>query len=85
MVSSFMMISSICSHFSHLRNSASGESADELSLNLLGGMLTLYLCARTFKYVSLQKKSLKLAANEVFQEHQASKLQRTSNLVINEQ
>ena len=85
MISSFMMNSSVCSHFLHLRNSASGESADELCLNLLGSMLTLFLHARTFKYVSLQKKSIKLAENEVFQEHQSSKLQRNSNVVINEQ
>ena len=80
-----MINSSICSRFSNLRSSANGESADELSLNLLGSMLTLYLYARTFKYVSFQKKSFKLAENKVFQEHQSSKLQRNSNIVINEQ
>ena len=81
MVSSFMMTSSICSHFSPLRNSPSRESADEHFLSLLGSMITLYL---TFKYVSLSKNP-SMAENEVFQEHQSRKLQRNSKLVINEQ
>ena len=68
-----------------IRNFASGESADELFLNLLGSLLALYLRARPFNYISLQKKFFKLPENEVFQEHQSSKLQRNSHLVVNEQ
>ena len=82
---SSMMNSSICSHFSHLWNSVKEESRDELSLNLLGRMLTLYLRARTLKHGFLQKEAFKLAESEVFQEHQSSKLQRNSNFVINKQ
>ena len=76
MVSSFMMNSSICSHFSPLRNSPSRESADEHFLSLLGSMITLYL---TFKYVSLSKnpsnwlemKSFKNINQESYKETQS--------------
>ena len=60
MVSSLMMDFSIQSHFITLQNYASQEPEDETALNLLEGMLTLYLRARIFKYVSLQKEAFKL-------------------------
>ena len=60
MVFSLMMDFSIRSHFATLRNSANEESEDEIASNLFGSMPTLYLRARTFNYVSLQKETFKL-------------------------
>ena len=48
-----MMDFSIQIHFTTLRNSSSEESEDEIALNLLESMLTLYL--RKIAYVSLLK------------------------------
>jgi hypothetical protein len=64
MVSTLMMDYSVLSHFKHLINSVSEESDEEISLNLLESMTTLYLRARTFKYVSLQKEAFKLEASK---------------------
>lgn len=64
MVSALVMDFGILSHFSALKNSASEESEEESSLNLLESMLTLYLRARTFKYVSLKKEKFKLDASK---------------------
>ena len=59
-----MMDFSILSLFSALRNSASEETEKEISLNLLQSMITLYLRARTFKYVSLKKEAFKLESSK---------------------
>ena len=64
MVSTLMMHFSILSLFSALRNSASEETEKEISLNLLQSMITLYLRARTFKYVSLKKEAFKLESSK---------------------
>lgn len=64
MVSALVVDFSILSHFSALKNSASQELEEESSLNLLESMLTLYLRARTFKYVSLRKEKFKLDASK---------------------
>ena len=60
MLCSLMIDFSIRSHFTTLRNSANEKSEDKIALNLFGSMPTLYLRARTFKYVSLQKETFKL-------------------------
>lgn len=64
MVSSLMTNSNVISHFTILKYSASEVVDDEISLNLLVGMLTLYLRARTFKYVSLKMESFKLESSK---------------------
>ena len=70
MVSSLMIYFIIRSHFTNLQNFANEESEDGIALNLLESMLTLYLPAITFKYVSLQKEAFKLETRT------SSKLQR---------
>ena len=70
MVSSLMIYFIIQSHFTNLQNFANEESEDEIALNLLESMLTLYLPAITFKYGSLQKEAFKLETRT------SSKLQR---------
>ena len=70
MVSSLMVYFIIRSHFTNLQNFANEESEDEIALNLLESMLTLYLPAITFKYGSLQKEAFKLETRT------SSKLQR---------
>ena len=64
MVSILMKNPGILSYFSALRNSANEESDKEISLNLLESMTTLYLRARTFKYVSLKKETFKLQSKQ---------------------
>ena len=58
-----MMDFSIISLFSALRNSATGETERDLSC-LLQSMITLYLRARTFKFVSIKKEAFKLESSE---------------------
>ena len=60
----FQIDFSIRLHFTTLLNFANEESEDEIALNLLESMLTLYLFARIFKYVSLQKEALKLETSK---------------------
>ena len=60
MVLRLMKYSSILSHYTTLTNLASGELEKEISLNLLESMITLYLRARTFNYVYLQKEAFKI-------------------------
>ena len=60
MVLRLMKYSSILSHYTTLTNLASEELDKEISLNLLESMITLYLRARTFKYVYLQKEAFKI-------------------------
>ena len=56
-----MKYSSILSHYTTLTNLASEELDKEISLNLLESMITLYLRARTFKYVyHLKKEAFKI-------------------------
>ena len=63
MVSSLLTDYLVLSNFTVLRNLASEEVSEEVSLNL-ECMLTLYLRARTFKYVTLKKESFMLAAQK---------------------
>ena len=68
MVSSFKMNSSICSSFSHLRNAVNGESADELSLNLLGSVLSLHYifvldCSSMLLFKKILETGLKFFRN----------------------
>ena len=64
MVSTLMLDFSVLPHFTTLTNTASEELDKEISLNLLESMITLYLRARTFKYVSLQKEAFKLESSK---------------------
>ena len=78
MVSSLMLDFSIQSDFTTLLNSAGEESEDEIGLNLLESMLTLYLRGTNFKYFSLQKESFKLDTSR-------NKMKFIRSLLVNEQ
>ena len=78
MVSSLMMDFSIQSHFTTLLNFADEESEDEIGLNLLESLLTLYLRGTIFKYFSLQKESFKLDTSR-------NKMKFMRSLLVNEQ
>ena len=73
-----MMDFSIQSHFTTLLNFADEESEDEIGLNLLESLLTLYLRGTIFKYFSLQKESFKLDTSR-------NKMKFMRSLLVNEQ
>ena len=64
MVLRLMNYSSVLSHYTTLTSLASEELDKEISLNLLESIITLYLRARTFKYVYLQKEAFKIESSK---------------------
>ena len=83
MVLRLMKYSSILSHYTTLTNLASEELDKEISLNLLESMITLYLHARTFKYVYLQKEAFKIeSAKKKMKSLRTSTKQATKKLEL---